>query len=300
MVFKKALLTLALSVMLSSGSGVFADHPDNGLTATQYKAALAVLIPLAEQGDVDAQLTLGIMYAKGLGVLENDRTAVKWYTLAAEQGHADAQYSLAVMFRDGKGVLENNKTAYSWAKLAAAQDHGDAQGLLGGLAVEDEDYLHAYKGYSLVIQNGTIVDNSGMKDPIKEILTPADVDMAQQMASRCLDSGYTDCGMIDKGAELTATVNYIKNEIMDNWILPANARNGMVVELIIDLVPTGEVVNVKVSYRAPIATDAFVSSVVRAVKKVKRFDKLSQLNAVLFNANFRQFSVKFKPEDLRL
>ena len=87
---------------------------------------------------------------------------------------------------------------------------------------------------------------------------------------------------------------------MDNWILPANARNGMVVELIIDLVPTGEVVNVKVSYREPIATDAFVSSVVRAVKKVKRFDKLSQLNAVLFNANFRQFSVKFKPEDLRL
>jgi hypothetical protein len=43
------------------------------------------------------------------------------------------------------------------------------------------------------IYNGTIVDNSGMKDAIKEILTPADVDMAQQMASRCLESGYADC-----------------------------------------------------------------------------------------------------------
>tara|TARA_B110000971_G_C19679819_1_gene350591 strand:+ start:194 stop:376 length:183 start_codon:yes stop_codon:yes gene_type:complete len=59
---------------------------------------------MAGHGDVDAQLPLG--------VLENDRTAVKCYTLAAEQGYVEAQYSLAVMFRDGKGVLENNKTAY--------------------------------------------------------------------------------------------------------------------------------------------------------------------------------------------
>jgi hypothetical protein len=40
------------------------------------------------------------------------------------------------------------------------------------------------------------VNNSEMKDAIKEILTPADVDMAQQMASRCLQSGYTDCWML--------------------------------------------------------------------------------------------------------
>ena len=133
------------------------------------------------------------MYAMGLGVLKNDRTAVKWYTLAAEQGNVDAQYSLAVMFRDGKGVLENNKTAYRWAKLAAAQDDGDAQGLLGGLAFEDEDYLRSYMWYSLAVYNGTIVDNSGMKDAIKEILTSTDVDIAQDMSSRCLESGYADC-----------------------------------------------------------------------------------------------------------
>jgi len=45
-------------------------------------------------------------------------------------------------------------------------------------------------------RNRTIVNNSEMKDAIKEILTPADVDMAQQMASRCLQSGYTDCWML--------------------------------------------------------------------------------------------------------
>jgi hypothetical protein len=58
--------------------------------------------------------------------------------------------------------------------------------LLEGLAVDDENYLSAYMWYTLAIYNGTIVDNSGMKDAIMEVLTHADVDMAQQMASRCL------------------------------------------------------------------------------------------------------------------
>ena len=60
------------------------------------------------QGNLGQMLTLNWLWV----CLENDRTAVKWYTLAAEQGYVEAQYSLAVMFRDGKGVLENNKTAY--------------------------------------------------------------------------------------------------------------------------------------------------------------------------------------------
>ena len=105
---------------------------------------------------------------------------------------------------------------------------------------------------------------------------------------------------ITNGQAVGSAVNYIRDEIGVKWVRPANARNGMVVELIIYLVPTGEVVNVEVSYRDPSATDAFVSSVVKAIKKVRRFDKLSQLNSVLFDANFRQFTVKFKPEDLRL
>jgi hypothetical protein len=74
----------------------------------------------------------------------------------------------------------------------------------------------------------------------------------------------------------------------------------MVVELAIQLVPTGEIVSIEVRYRDASATDAFVASVDRAVRKVGSFDKLSKLNAVLFDANFRNFTLKFKPEDLRL
>ena len=41
----------------------------------------------AEQGDADAQYSLGFMYATGDGVPENDAEAVKWYRFSAEQGN---------------------------------------------------------------------------------------------------------------------------------------------------------------------------------------------------------------------
>ena len=47
-----------------------------------------------EQGNVDAQLNLGDIYARGDGVPENLAEDVKWLRFAAGQGHADAQFSL--------------------------------------------------------------------------------------------------------------------------------------------------------------------------------------------------------------
>ena len=46
-----------------------------------YATALKEWRPLAEQGDANAQSNLGWMYDNGLGVLEDDKAAVKWYRL---------------------------------------------------------------------------------------------------------------------------------------------------------------------------------------------------------------------------
>ncbi len=64
------------------------------------------------------QYNLGQMYNNGEGVLQNYKTAVKWYTLAAEQGHASAQYNLGVMYTNGDGVTENYVKAHMWANIA--------------------------------------------------------------------------------------------------------------------------------------------------------------------------------------
>ena len=62
-----------------------------------YATAIRGFRVHAEQGHVEAQVSLGAMYAIGLGVPEDDAEAAKWYRKAAKQGHAEAQSRLDIM-----------------------------------------------------------------------------------------------------------------------------------------------------------------------------------------------------------
>ena len=53
----------------------------------------------AEQGDVQAQYNLGIMYETGRGGPQDDAEAVRWYRLAAEQG--DSRMHIRLWLRRG-------------------------------------------------------------------------------------------------------------------------------------------------------------------------------------------------------
>lgn len=93
-----------------------------------------------------------------------------------------------------------------------------------------------------------------------------------------------------------AYVAQIQREIVQNWSRPPSARNGMEALLRVHLVPTGEVVDVVVEDSS--GNDAFDRSALLAVQKAERFvvpDDPRQ-----FERNFREFTVVFRPEDLRL
>lgn len=61
----------------------------------------------ARQGDADAQLKLGLMYALGKGMRQDYAQALHWLELAAKQGHASAQFNLGVMYAKGEGVRQD-------------------------------------------------------------------------------------------------------------------------------------------------------------------------------------------------
>jgi colicin import membrane protein len=90
-------------------------------------------------------------------------------------------------------------------------------------------------------------------------------------------------------------VQQIQRDIIQNWSRPPSARNGMQVILRVYLVPTGEVVDVTVLEGS--GNEAFDRSAIQAVRKAERFDV--PVDAEQFEKNFRQFSVLFKPDDLR-
>jgi len=100
------------------------------------------------------------MYRKGQGVPQDYKTAVKWYRLAAEQGDADAQFNLGGMYGNGQGVIQDNVYAHMWSNIAASSGHKSA------------------------VKN---------RDIIAGIMTPSQLEKAQDLARECVRKKYKDC-----------------------------------------------------------------------------------------------------------
>ena len=113
----------------------------NSETVTTTKTAVIAfdkdnilsVLSAAEQGDPEAQKTLGNMYRDGQGVAENAEQAVYWFRKAAEQGHAGGQNNLGIMYENGNGVAKDEEQALSWYSKAAEQGLVAAQNNLGNL-----------------------------------------------------------------------------------------------------------------------------------------------------------------------
>ena len=55
-----------------------------------YETAYKLFLPLAEQGDADAQFNLGVMYDEGEGVPQDYVSAHMWFNLAGTNGDKNA------------------------------------------------------------------------------------------------------------------------------------------------------------------------------------------------------------------
>jgi TPR repeat protein len=64
-----------------------------------------VLRKRAEQGDPSAQYLLGVRCETGDGLEQDDRLAAAWYRTAADQGQVEAQLRLGLMHNEGSGCF---------------------------------------------------------------------------------------------------------------------------------------------------------------------------------------------------
>jgi putative methionine-R-sulfoxide reductase with GAF domain len=83
-------------------------------------ASLDQLQQLAEKGDPAAGNALGLRYASGDGVRQDDTEAARWFTKAAENGSVKAQVALGTRYWAGRGVPPSLTQAYFWTVLARA------------------------------------------------------------------------------------------------------------------------------------------------------------------------------------
>ncbi|MAF67257.1 MAG: hypothetical protein CMJ84_16570 [Planctomycetes bacterium] len=97
-----------------------------GLGSLLGCAASDTIEKRAARGDLEAQATLGSMYASGEGAPEDDEEAVRWFRMAADQGLARAQFHLACMYCGGTGVPKDGDEVRRWMRLAAEQGLAEA------------------------------------------------------------------------------------------------------------------------------------------------------------------------------
>jgi hypothetical protein len=96
----------------------------------EYDIARKFWEPLAEDGDCDAEFSLGLLYFEGRAVTKSYEKAREWWTKAADQGQPQAQNVLGVMYSNseipyspfqcgrGCGVNKDLIMAYKWFGLA--------------------------------------------------------------------------------------------------------------------------------------------------------------------------------------
>jgi hypothetical protein len=102
-----------LDMDLASGMAAF--------EAKEFTRAKQFLARFADEGNVEAQHRMAIMYQNGLGLVKDDKQAFFWMKKAADQGYAMAQHGLGFMYMHGECVDKDEAEAVKWFTRAAEQ-----------------------------------------------------------------------------------------------------------------------------------------------------------------------------------
>jgi hypothetical protein len=108
---RRPVKTTAADCRIRGGEYVAYDRAD-------YKTALRVWLPAAEQGDAEAQLSVGEIFEKGLGTDPNYEVAIFWYKKAAAQGNKSALFNLGTLYEQGLGVQKDRLQAINYYRQA--------------------------------------------------------------------------------------------------------------------------------------------------------------------------------------
>ena len=95
--------------------------------AGEYSAALPLMLPLAQEGDKEAEFRVGMCYS----MAENHTTALEWLQKARDKEHMKASYNIGWMYGFGKGVAKDESKWFKYTKESAILGFITAQQVLG-------------------------------------------------------------------------------------------------------------------------------------------------------------------------
>lgn len=162
--------------LLACASAARAGRLEDGTAALisgNHQDAMIYLQPLANKGNVHAQVAIGMLHERIMGDYGG---ALKWYTRAADQGDPVAAWRVGTLYDNGKfsghppynmgGAIKPDKNeAAKWFRKAADGGFPSAQASLATMYVEGygdlkPDKVEADFWYSLAIASNAYADLS--------------------------------------------------------------------------------------------------------------------------------------------
>mgnify|MGYP001821371879 FL=1 len=133
------LICLSLTTALNKAAASDLDDAVTAMRAGDFAEAYCIMMPLAENGDADAQYNIGWMYMNGYGLRVNDSLALEWWQKAAEQGHSDASFSIGMLYSLGDGeVAKDSDAAIDNYLVAAIDGNEDAVVILKSMMLRND------------------------------------------------------------------------------------------------------------------------------------------------------------------
>ena len=158
-----AIRNIFLLIVLGVCNISYASDYGGGITAharADYATALQLFNKAAAQGNVDARLMLGYMYANGQGSALNYNEAVRHWKLAAAQRNVRAQANLGIAYFKGQGAVKSYMLAYMWLSLASIEG--------------DMNFIR-------------------IRDTVLALMTPRQIAEAQKLATECQARNFKGC-----------------------------------------------------------------------------------------------------------
>jgi TPR repeat protein len=130
------------------------------------------------QGNASGQSGVGLVYAYGRGVPQDDAEAVRWYRLAAGQGYAPSETDLGIAYALGRGVPRDYDAALRYFRLGAKQRYAKAQTDLGLMYLHGRglpaDIIEARKWFVLATAGGDLTGANNL-DKLAQLMNSGQI-----------------------------------------------------------------------------------------------------------------------------
>ena len=91
-------MSLFSGIYSASVSGDQLAAGKSAYTRGDYSLAFRAFIPLANEGNAEAQTFIGSLYENGLGVIKDEKNALDWYEKAGKAGNAKGQHNAGIFY----------------------------------------------------------------------------------------------------------------------------------------------------------------------------------------------------------